>query len=86
MAAEFFDLTLQRGRRPAFDAAAARRRRRVHDVDSIGVLDHKPRHVIVRPGRNGRLLAHRGRTAYAVIDYGLLVPLPAADTVTSFST
>jgi hypothetical protein len=47
------------------------------DVAAHGfaVLDHKPRHVIVRPGRNGRPVARGGRTAYAVIDYELLVPL-----------
>jgi hypothetical protein len=51
------------------------------DVAAHGfaVLDHKPRHIIVRPGRDGRLLTHRGRTVYAVIDYELLVPLPGRD-------
>ncbi|NCA70158.1 MAG: hypothetical protein EOM91_08620 [Sphingobacteriia bacterium] len=39
------------------------------------VLDHKPRHVIVRPrGEGGQLLMHRGRIAWALIDYELLVP------------
>ena len=38
------------------------------------VLDHKPRHVIVRPLADGRLLQRRGRTAFALIDYELLVP------------
>ena len=35
MAAEFYDLTLQRGRRPAFDAAPARHRRRVHATRAV---------------------------------------------------
>lgn len=57
------------------------------DVAAHGfaVLDHKPRHVIVRPQRDGRLVSHRGRTAYAVIDYELLVPLPGANAVTTSS-
>ena len=57
------------------------------DVAAHGfaVLDHKPRHVIVRPWRDGRLLTQRGRTAYAVIDYELLVPLPGAQIVTTLS-
>ncbi len=42
----------------------------------FAVLDHKPRHIIVRAGRDGRLVSRRGRTLYAVIDYELLVPLP----------
>ena len=57
------------------------------DVAAHGfaVLDHKPRHVIVRPGRDGRLVSRRGRTAYAVIDYELLVPLPENTAVTTSS-
>ncbi|HLP01649.1 MAG TPA: hypothetical protein VK163_06460 [Opitutaceae bacterium] len=48
------------------------------DVAAHGfaVLDHKPRHIIVRPARAGGLLSRRGRTVYAIIDYELLVPLP----------
>ncbi len=58
-----------------------------HDVAAHGfaVLDHKPRHVIVRPGPGGRLLNRKGRTVYAVIDYELLVPLPEAAAVASAS-
>jgi hypothetical protein len=40
----------------------------------FAVLDHKPRHVIVRPLGAGGLLRRRGRTAFALIDYELLVP------------
>jgi len=41
------------------------------------ILDHKARHVIVRPHRRtGNLLERNGATAYAVIDYELLYPLP----------
>lgn len=40
------------------------------------VLDHKARHLIVRPSvRTSRLLRHRGKIPYALIDYELLVPV-----------
>jgi hypothetical protein len=43
------------------------------------VLDHKPRHLIVRPcPSSGGLLSRRGRTLCALVDYELLVPYPAA--------
>jgi hypothetical protein len=43
------------------------------------VLDHKPRHLIVRPDpRSGGLIGHRRRTLWALVDYELLVPYPAA--------
>ena len=43
------------------------------------VLDHKPRHLIVRPcPRSGCLVSRRGRTLWALVDYELLVPYPAA--------
>ncbi len=39
------------------------------------VLDHKPRHLIVRQHRKtGRLLARHGRTVLGLIDYELLYP------------
>jgi hypothetical protein len=39
----------------------------------FGVLDHKPRHLIVRQRRDGSLLRdRRGRLAYALIDFELL--------------
>lgn len=44
----------------------------------FSVLDHKGRHVIVRPDRRtGRLLTRRGRLVYSLIDYELLVRVPA---------
>lgn len=44
----------------------------------FAVLDHKARHIIVRPDlETGRLLQHRGRVMHALIDYELLVPVPA---------
>lgn len=45
------------------------------DLAAVGyaVLDHKPRHVIVRPTGEG-LMSRRGRPIYALIDYELLVP------------
>jgi hypothetical protein len=37
------------------------------------VMDHKPRHLILRVGRNGRLLQRRdGRPLWALVDYELL--------------
>lgn len=43
------------------------------------VLDHKARHVIVRPkAEPGRLVRRRGRTLWALVDYELLVPYPAS--------
>ena len=42
----------------------------------FAVLDHKARHVIVRPDRRtGGLLTRRGELVYALIDYELLVPV-----------
>jgi hypothetical protein len=42
------------------------------------VLDHKPRHLIVRPRGSGRQLTERrGATLWALVDYELLVPYPA---------
>jgi hypothetical protein len=41
------------------------------------VLDHKPRHLILRPRRNGiELLARDGRLDYALVDFELLKPIP----------
>lgn len=42
----------------------------------FAVLDHKPRHVIVRPKGHGRLLSRHGATVFGLIDYELLVPIP----------
>ena len=40
------------------------------------VCDHKPRHVIIRPSHRGNgLVRHGGETAWALIDYELLVRL-----------
>lgn len=36
------------------------------------VLDHKPRHVILRPRQDGRLLMRDGRLVYGIIDFELL--------------
>ncbi len=43
----------------------------------FAVLDHKPRHVIVRARRYGELLRRHGRIAFALVDYELLVPWAA---------
>ena len=41
------------------------------------VLDHKPKHFILRERKDtGRLLRRHGRLVYALIDFELLVPLP----------
>lgn len=40
------------------------------------VLDNKPRHYIVRTRDNGELLKKDGKTAYSLIDFELLVPIP----------
>jgi hypothetical protein len=51
------------------------------DLRRLGwdVLDHKPRHLIVRPAAGaGGLLCRRGRTLWALVDYELLVPYPAS--------
>jgi hypothetical protein len=51
------------------------------DLRAVGwdVLDHKPRHLIVRPDTGSdRLVSRRGRTLWALVDYELLVPYPAA--------
>ncbi|MFB1486236.1 MULTISPECIES: hypothetical protein [unclassified Thiocapsa] len=43
------------------------------------VLDHKPRHLIVRPcPRSGGLVSRRRRTLWGLVDYELLVPYPAS--------
>lgn len=49
------------------------------------ILDHKPRHVIVRPNRDGsRLRRRHGEPIWAVVDYELLVPRePEADRASS---
>ncbi|WP_295879630.1 hypothetical protein [uncultured Thiohalocapsa sp.] len=47
------------------------------DLHRLGweVLDHKPRHLIVRPTPDARgLVQRRGRTLWALVDYELLVP------------
>jgi hypothetical protein len=51
------------------------------DLRGLGwdVLDHKPRHLIVRIcPRSGGLVSRRRRTLWALVDYELLVPYPAA--------
>jgi hypothetical protein len=59
------------------DAMVALGTQAAADVMAHGfaVLDHKPRHVIVRRDHDGSLLRRRGRTPFALIDYELLVPL-----------
>ncbi len=42
------------------------------------VCDHKPRHVVIRQGRDGQPLRHGGRIVWGLIDYELLVPIMAA--------
>jgi hypothetical protein len=47
------------------------------DLQHLGwdVLDHKPRHLIVRPKPgSGGLVQRHGRTLWALVDYELLVP------------
>jgi hypothetical protein len=40
------------------------------------VLDHKPRHIIVRPVQGGTgLLSRQGKPVWALIDYELLFPM-----------
>mgnify|MGYP000487922688 CR=1 FL=1 len=52
--------------------------RELYDA-GFAILDHKARHIIVRPDpETGHLLLHRGRTAYALIDYELLLPVARA--------
>jgi hypothetical protein len=52
------------------------------DLHRLGwdVLDHKPRHLIVRPtpAADG-LVQRRGRTLWALVDYELLLPYQPAD-------
>jgi len=43
------------------------------------VLDHKPRHVILRVTRDGRWVARRGAPLWALIDYELLYPCAPED-------
>jgi hypothetical protein len=47
----------------------------------FAVLDHKPRHVIVRPRGHGQLLSRHGEPVFALIDYELLVPFSSPDSV-----
>jgi hypothetical protein len=42
----------------------------------FAVLDHKPRHVIVRPSESRHWLDFHGGVSWALVDYELLVPLP----------
>lgn len=59
------------------EAMIALARTAAEDLAALGfaVLDHKPRHVILRPRRSGGgLLRRGGRPVYALIDYELLVP------------
>lgn len=59
--------------------ALARTAARDLRANGWAVLDHKPRHVILRTMSDGRLVRRRdGRPYYALIDYELLVPLKAA--------
>ena len=45
------------------------------------VLDHKPRHLIIRPGRRSRRILHRrDQPVLGLIDYELLVPAASATT------
>ena len=48
------------------------------------VLDHKPRHVIIRVGRNGRLVMRDGDLLWGLVDYELLYryKAAAADSIT----
>lgn len=39
------------------------------------VMDHKPRHVIIRQARNDRLIRRKGQIVWGLIDYELLYPL-----------
>lgn len=39
------------------------------------VMDHKPRHVIIRADRKGKLARRKGKILWALIDYELLYPL-----------
>lgn len=52
------------------------------------VLDHKPRHVIIRVGRNGRLVMRDGDLLWGLVDYELLYryKAAAADLVTPRET
>ena len=49
----------------------------------FAVLDHKPRHVIVRPRDRGWLLSYHGEPVLALVDYELLVPWRADRTSTT---
>ena len=44
------------------------------------VMDHKPRHLVLRVARNGRLLERDGRPLWALVDYELLYPYHAPET------
>jgi hypothetical protein len=62
--------------RDLYQAARAALRERGWDV-----LDHKARHVIVRPAAAaGTLIRRHGRTLWGLVDYELLVPYPAPTT------
>jgi|GEM_PF-416540 len=52
------------------------------------VLDHKPAHIIVRPNATGTGCLRRsdGRIAYALVDFELLVDMPASSEVTANGT
>ncbi len=54
--------------------------RSLQDLEARGfmVLDHKPKHLILRPRADGTLLRHRdGRLAYGIVDFELLQRSPA---------
>lgn len=54
--------------------------RRVEDelvTAGFRVLDHKPKHFILRQRPDGSLLRREGRLTYALIDFELLQPTPA---------
>ena len=43
------------------------------------VMDHKPRHVILREDKDGKLVVKNGRPIWALIDYELLYPLSSEE-------
>jgi hypothetical protein len=51
-------------------------REALETLEGLGweVMDHKPRHVIIRVGRNGRLLKRDGDFLWGLVDYELLYP------------
>lgn len=44
------------------------------------VMDHKPRHVILRPRRDTRLARRKGDLLWGLVDYELLYPCPMEET------